>query len=353
MTALNRRRFVGVASTTGVAATMSQGVALASGRDARKPHLVGVQADNGASVIAQNFLDSRTVDITIDSVALGHTASARIILPYRFRSRSSASWPVLYLLHGGYGDYLSWAQYSDIARLVRKRDVLVVMPDGGELGFYTDWWARGAGNKPGWETFHLVELSQILARGLRAADRRAIAGLSMGGFGAMSYAARHPGFFQAAASFSGTLDTLHPTVEPVSSDPYPTWLLQTHITPNGYDALSLFGDPTAQRAVWAAHNPADLVEHLRGTKLYVSCGNGRIGPLDPPGTDPSDVSVRFEASQLLQNQEFVKRVTRLELDVAFETYAGTHTWPYWARELEKAFPFLMRAIEAGTAKRSA
>ncbi|GAA1118338.1 MULTISPECIES: alpha/beta hydrolase [Streptomyces violaceusniger group] len=347
MTTLNRRRFFGVASTAGVAVTTSQGVAVASGGDERNPHLIGVQADSGASVIAQNFLDPRTVDITIDSVALGHTASVRIILPNRFGSRAGASWPVLYLLHGGYGDYTDWARHSDVARLVRKRDVLVVMPDGGALGFYTDWWARGAGSKPGWETFHLVELSQILARGLHAANRRAIAGLSMGGFGAMSYAARHPGFFRAAASFSGTLDTLHPTAEPVSSDPFAMWFLQTHIAPNGYDPLSLFGDPTAQHAIWAAHNPADLVKDLRGTKLFVSCGNGRIGPLDPPGTDPSDISVRYEAVQLRQNQEFVKRATHLGLDVTFETCTGSHTWPYWARELEKAFPLLMRAIEAG------
>ncbi|MFE2187913.1 alpha/beta hydrolase [Streptomyces sp. NPDC059455] len=346
MARLNRRRFFGVASTAGVAAATSQGVALASGRDARGPNLVGVQAENGASVIAQNYLDPCTVDIAIDSVALGHTASVRINLPRRFGSRPHASWPVLYLLHGGYGDYLDWTRHSDIARLSRERDVLVVMPDGGELGFYTDWWARGVGNKPGWETFHLVELSQILVRGLRAADRRAIAGLSMGGFGAMSYAARHPGLFRAAASFSGTLDTLHPTVEPVSSERYATWLLRTHIAPNGYDPLGLFGDPTAQRAVWAAHNPADLVKNLRDTKLFVSCGDGRIGPLDPPGTDPSDVSVRFEASQLRQNREFVKRASSLELDVTFEAYTGSHTWPYWAREFDKAFPLLVEAIEA-------
>ncbi|MFI0822049.1 alpha/beta hydrolase [Streptomyces sp. NPDC021098] len=325
---------------------MSQGVALASGRDGRGPNLVGVQAENGASVIAQNYLDPRTVDIAIKSIALGHTASVRIILPRRFGSRSHASWPVLYLLHGGYGDYLDWTRHSDIARLTRERDVLVVMPDGGELGFYTDWWARGAGNKPGWETFHLVELAQILVRGLHATGRRAIAGLSMGGFGAMAYAARHPGFFRAAASFSGTLDTFHPTVEPVSSDRYATWLLRTHITPNGYDALGLFGDPKDQRAVWAAHNPADLVEGLRGTKLFVSCGDGSIGPLDPPGADPSDISVRFEASQLRQNREFVKRASGFELDVTFETYAGSHTWPYWTREFGRAFPLLMRAIEA-------
>ncbi|GAA4705048.1 hypothetical protein Prum_009200 [Phytohabitans rumicis] len=217
-------------------------------------------SDNGASVVAQNFLDTRTVDITIDSVALGHTASARIILPNRFGRQAGASWPVLYLLHGGYGSYVDWTKNSDIAGLVRERDVLVVMPDGWSLGFYTDWWARG-GRKPGWETFHLVELVQILERGLHAADRRAIAGLSMGGFGAVSYAGRRPGFFRAVASFSGTLDTLHPTVEPISPGPYATWLLQ-------------------------AHNPADLLQNLRGTKLFVSCGDGQVGPLDPPGTDP-------------------------------------------------------------------
>jgi S-formylglutathione hydrolase FrmB len=347
MTRLSRRRFLGVASATGVAVAVSPGAAAASSSDARRPNLIGVQADNGANVIAQNLLDPRTVDITIDSVALGHTASARIILPSRFGSQSSASWPVLYLLHGGFGTYVDWTQHSDIAGLARKRDVLVVMPDGGKLGFYTDWWDHGVGSKPGWETFHLVELPQILERGLHADDRRAIAGLSMGGFGAMSYAGRRPGYFRAVASFSGTLDTLHPIVEPVAPGSFATWLLQAQLTPSGYDALALFGDPIAQRGVWAAHNPADLVTNLHGTKLFVSCGNGQVGPLDPPGTDPSSISVLFEAAQSLQNQEFFKRATNIGLDITFETYTGSHSWPYWARELEKAFPLLMQAINAG------
>jgi diacylglycerol O-acyltransferase/trehalose O-mycolyltransferase len=348
MTRLDRRRFLEVASAAGVAAAVSPGVALARSSNARKPNLIGVQADNGAKVIAQNFLDSRTVDVTIDSMALGHTASARIILPNRFTSDSGSTRPVFYLLHGGLGSYVDWTESSDIADLARKRDVLVVMPDGGSLGFYTDWWARGAGSKPGWETFHLVELSQILERGLGAGDRRAIAGLSMGGFGVMSYAGRRPGFFRAAASFSGVLDTLHPTVAPLFPGLYATWLLQTFVTPLGYDALALFGDPTAQRDVWAAHNPADLVANLRGTKLFVSCGNGEVGPLDPPGTDPSGLLAQLEAALLLQNREFVERADRLGLDITVDFYgAGTHTWPYWARELEKAFPLLMRAIGAG------
>lgn len=250
---------------------------------------------------------------------------------------------MIYLLHGGFGNYTDWARQSRIADLARKRDVLVVMPDGGKLGFYTDWWAHG-GSKPGWETFHLTELAQILTRGMQAGDRRAIAGLSMGGFGAVSYAGRRPGFFRAAASFSGTLDTMHPTIEPVASGTFAAWLLQANYAPSGYDPLALFGDPVEQRAVWAAHNPADLVAGLRGVKLFVTCGNGRIGPLDPPGTDPASLSLRFEAAQSRQNREFLTRAKALGLDIAFDIYAGSHSWPYWARELEKAFPLLMRAI---------
>jgi S-formylglutathione hydrolase FrmB len=347
MTRLDRRRFIGVASATGVAAAVSPGAVLARGLDGRPPNLLGVHADNGTRVVAQHVLDPRTVDITIDSMALGHTASARILLPNRFASDSGGGWPVLYLLHGGLGRYVDWTENSDVASLARKRDVLVVMPDGGSLGFYTDWWDHGAGSKPGWETFHLVELRQILERGLDASDQRAVAGLSMGGFGVMSYAGRRPGFFRAAASFSGVLNTLHPTVDPLFPGLYATWVLQAFLAPLGYDPLALFGDPTLQRAVWEAHNPADLVGNLRGTKLFVSCGNGQVGPLDPPGTDPSGLLVHLEAALSLQNQEFIRRATGLGLDLTADLYgAGTHTWPYWARELERAFPLLMRAIGA-------
>src|SRR3954452_10976134 len=106
MTSLDRRRFLGVASATGAAAVVSPGAALARGFEGRKPNLIGAQADDGAAVVAQNVLDDRTVDVTIDSPALGHTASARILLPRRFASRAAGAWPVLYLLHGGLGRYV-------------------------------------------------------------------------------------------------------------------------------------------------------------------------------------------------------------------------------------------------------
>ena len=111
MPRIDRRRFLEVASATGVAAAVSPGAALAAGFDGRKLNLIGVAADNGATVVAENVLDPRTVDITIDSTALGHTASARILLPNRFGSHSGGAWPVLYLLHGGLGAH-HWAHVT-------------------------------------------------------------------------------------------------------------------------------------------------------------------------------------------------------------------------------------------------
>jgi S-formylglutathione hydrolase FrmB len=55
----------------------------------------------------------------------------------------------------------------------------------------------------------------------------------------------------------------------------------------------------------------------------------------------------LEAALLLQNQEFIGRATALGLDLTTDLYGpGTHTYPYWARELDRAFPLLMGAIGA-------
>ena len=98
---------------------------------------------------------------------------------------------------------------SDVEKFTVTADLLVVMPDGGDWeAEYSDWVDRGAGGPPMWETFHLVELRELIERNWHAGQKQVIAGLSMGGMGAMIYAARHPKMFLAAASFSGVLDTV-------------------------------------------------------------------------------------------------------------------------------------------------
>jgi diacylglycerol O-acyltransferase / trehalose O-mycolyltransferase len=139
--------------------------------------------------------------------------------------------PVIYLLHGCCDTYDSWTRETDVETLPQLRDVLVVTPEAGDVGFYSDW-LRG----PAWETFHLEELRALLERDYGAGTRRAIAGLSMGGLGAMGYAARHPGMFGAAASFSGVL---HPLADA-------QWLLGLFGS-FADDPLAIWGDPDAQR----------------------------------------------------------------------------------------------------------
>ena len=83
---------------------------------------------------------------------------------------------MLYLLHGCCDTYDSWTRETDVETFAGLRDVLVVMPAGGAVGFYSDWQ-----DGPAWETFHLTELRELLERDYGAGPRRAVAGLSTGG----------------------------------------------------------------------------------------------------------------------------------------------------------------------------
>src|SRR5207248_2308662 len=65
--------------------------------------------------------------------------------------RPEPRWPVLYLVHGCCDTYDSWIQEADVEVLTRRTDVLVVMPEAGAVGLYTDGWNHGAGGPPAWE----------------------------------------------------------------------------------------------------------------------------------------------------------------------------------------------------------
>lgn len=227
-------------------------------------------------VVATTVLSVRMRDLTIASPALGATVKVRLLLPVHYRARREARWPVLYLLHGCCDTYRSWTRSTDVAALTAHSDVLVVMPDGGKAGFYSDWLTG-----PRWETFHLAELRQILRRDYRASTVMAVAGASMGGLGALAYAARHRGLFRAAASFSGITDTrlsAHESMRYVGL-----------VRSQGDDPSHLWGDPRGDAATWAAHNPYDLAPQLRGTQLFIAVGTGQPGPLDPTGTPASTI----------------------------------------------------------------
>ena len=292
-----------------------------------------------ARVVAERHVAPRVLDLTVRSRALGRTAQVRLLTPRGWSAHPRRHWPVLWLLHGCCDTYDSWARSTDVARLRALRDVLVVLPEGGAVGFYSDWRNGGRGGAPAWETFHLRELRGLLERDFGAGRRRAIAGLSMGGLGAMAYAARHPGVFGAAASFSGL-------VHPRQHAAFLLGLMGA-FTP---DARAVWGDPAGDRATWAAHDPTALAARLRGTRLFVASGDGRPGPFDRRGR-PRD---GIEATVGAETRSFVRRLRALRVRARTDLYGpGTHTWPYWRRELHRALPTLLRALHGRSAPRVA
>jgi S-formylglutathione hydrolase FrmB len=252
---------------------------------------------------------------------------------------------VLWLLHsGGRADHTSWTAGTSIERIAGGQGVLVVMPDGGSHGHYSDWWNHGNGGPPQWETFHLTELRQILERGYGAGTRRAIAGAGMGGTGALAYAARHRGHFQAAASFSGALNTLHRDDAALDVPD----LVELGVAIGGAGSAKwtdLWGDPDEQRLVWRQHNPFDLADRLDGVRLYLSSGDGTPGPYDRwRSCDLTGGRDVVEAVAHRCGVEFASRLRSLGIPASTHFYQGTHRWPYWGRELACALPVLLAEI---------
>ncbi|MFH8484106.1 alpha/beta hydrolase [Streptomyces longisporoflavus] len=302
-------------------------------------------------VISEKRLAPRLLELTLASAALGREAKVRLLTPDGWERRAPGDrWPVLYLLAGGHGDPEAWTQDYAVHELPRLRDVLVVMPEMPVFGFYSDWWNHGEGGPPGVESFHLKEVRPLLERRYGAGTRRVAAGESQGGFGALSYAARHRGLFRAVASYSGYV---HPLQHPHA--------VKAGLDYMGMDWRALWGDPVAQRANWQAHDPYYLAERLRGTPVHLSSGDGTAGALDPPGAEPDphvpgledpadpfpeDVVSPTEAIMGEESRTLAARLTAAGTPVTTHFYAGTHSPPYWSRELRRSLPGLLRALGA-------
>jgi S-formylglutathione hydrolase FrmB len=155
----------------------------------------------------------------------------------------------------------------------------------------------------------------------------------MGGLGALAYAARHPDQFAAVASFSGVV---HTRLSPATSARYLD-MVQSY----GEDPLKLWGDPDENEDVWREHNPYDLAEKLKGRPVFISCGNGKPGPLDTAETEPDSI----ERSLIKENEALADQLKEVGVDAEVRLYGnGTHDWPYWDRELRRAWPMLTKAL---------
>ncbi|MER3452502.1 MAG: hypothetical protein C4344_02105, partial [Acidimicrobiia bacterium] len=272
----------------------------------------------------------RTLEIA--SRALGTETHVNVLVPAGYDDPSNATrrYPVLYLLHGAGDTWASWWENTDVEQATADLDLIVVMPDAGrarEAGWYSDW-----RDGPQWESYHIGELVPLIDGRFRTIPERSargVAGLSMGGFGAMSYAARHPDLFGAAASFSGAVDT-------TSGGPAGAAVFTVAHDQLGTPDRRVWGDYTTDEVNWRAHNPPDLSTNLRWTKLWLSTGNGVPAPGDRAQDAPT------EAGVYLLNVGFHRDLTDEGIDHEWHDRGhGTHSWRYWEQDLHAALPWFM------------
>ena len=137
-------------------------------------------------------LTSRLREVQFESAALARTSPVRILTPDGFDGATAL--PVLYLLHGGGDDCRSWTDKGAAESVTDGLPLIVVMPDTGSAGWYSDWHSDEH-NRIGpqrWETYHVHELRPWVEATFRTRTDRAgrtVVGLSMGGYGALKYAA--------------------------------------------------------------------------------------------------------------------------------------------------------------------
>lgn len=236
--------------------------------------------------------------------------------------------PVLYLLHG-HGDAFDYwinPQRGDLLHVAPGLGAIVVMPEAA-TGWYTDWWdggARGSDGR-GWESYVLDELIPLVERRLAVAPGRsqhAIAGLSMGGEGALFFASQRPEYFGAAASFSGSI-SLQRLEWPASFDT------------QGQPHQQVFGDPVGQQFYWTGHNPTALTANLQHTRLFVTVGDGVALP--PFGNELTNAGGAVAELELAEHAaDFVAAARAHGASVQYEPVTGVHDWPYWRLALASA-----------------
>jgi S-formylglutathione hydrolase FrmB len=301
----------------------------------------------GLQVSGPRQLDPRLIEATLTTDALPGPAHVRILLPAGYESEPTRRYPVLYLLHGTSGSASDWTRDASTEQSTAGLGLIVVMPDvalnrdGG--GWCTNWANRGAHGLPEWERFHIGQLIPWADQNLRtipARRGRAIAGLSQGGFCALSYAVRHPDLFSSVLSYSGVTDIAYGPAALARG----VGALNAveagldHVAPN-----SIFGDPGTAEINWATHDPATMAGNLRGMNVGLYWGNGERGPLDPARPDRGAMALEARINE--DNLEFRSRMQTLGVNARFDAYGpGTHSWPYWNRDLRESVGPLMAAF---------
>lgn len=269
----------------------------------------------------QNFAATGRVECnTTRSKILGGTVRYCVVLPPSFDAEKSRQFPILYFLHG-LGDNEesfihtgAWNLTEDLRQRGLIGDFLIATPDGG-ASFYIN----SKDGKVHYEKFLLEEFFPLIEKRYRVAPgrgHRAIGGISMGGYGALHLAFRHPELFSSVSAHSAAL------IErlPVFLGPAPN-------SPRSRVLGEVFGVPP-DAAFWDRNSPLTLARtaDLRGLKIYFDCGNQ-----DDYG---------FEAGAAALDKILSGRRIAHE----YHLYPGRHDAAYFSEHLPAALEFASRGF---------
>lgn len=165
------------------------------------------QPVSSASSQAPTVLPEGLQTVSFISPAVGRQMKFDIVLPPDY-AESGERYPVLYLLHGYMQNYTVWGRNLGAAFYARHfADLIVVMPDAGN-SWYINYASNEGNQRNNWEDHVVRDVIGYVDTNFRTVARRegrAIAGLSMGGYGAIMLGLRHPDMFISMGSTSGAL----------------------------------------------------------------------------------------------------------------------------------------------------
>lgn len=217
---------------------------------------------------------------------------------------ANRKYPVVYLLHGYSDNYSAWVtKAKGVDKWCDEYGIIVVCPDGG-----TSWYLD-CPEKKKWtyETYVSGELVRWIDERystIRDRNGRGIAGLSMGGHGALYLAFRHPDVYGAAGSMSGGVDFR----------PFPeNWSLN--------DILGKYADHSDN---WEQNTVINLVHLLTPgmLALFIDCGTEDFF---------------FDVNQALH-----KKLNECRIPHDYMTRPGAHDWNYWTVSVQYQMLFFNR-----------
>jgi len=242
------------------------------------------------------------------------------LLPPAYDADKTRRFPVLYYLHGlGDNEQMflrsgGWSMIQDLWERRELGDFIIVTPAAG-ASFYLN--SRDGQYR--YEDFFLQEFLPFIEGRYRVRAGRAsrgIAGISMGGYGALRLAFRRPDLFGSVAVHSAAIVAELPAVDAGASARGPLRLF-----------ADVFGSPV-DRAFWDRNNPLVLARTaaLGGLKIYFDCGSQ-----DDYGFD--------SGAQALHNLLLSRKVPH-----EYHLYPGGHSWLYFAEHLPASLEFESQAF---------